>query len=236
MDPNSAECYTGNSAHGVITCPTTRFKGTKEIDLMVQFQSLTTVFIFLASWVSANVKPGSVGKEEFSGWPRELFAIGTLGNEKSAENLAKIIIPEQENPSSSSPPSTQHLAPGEIWSLQELISVLGKQEENNLPEELTRFSEEIQEESNGAEGGSFQCTTKWREQSFDGSKNVLIRKKSLSFLLKNIFLCRSGFPPWPSLRDPPPEPRIEKVTYVAVVTCRSETISRRGFEKNLNFI
>ncbi|KAK4756875.1 hypothetical protein SAY87_007002 [Trapa incisa] len=93
--------------------------------------------------------------------------------------------------------------------------MLGKQKENNHPEELVRFSEELQQKEldGAAEGGSHQCTTKWRDQSSDVSKNAIIRKKSLTFLLK-IFLCRSGFPSIPILRDPPPEPRIEKVMLI----------------------
>lgn len=170
------------------------------------------------------MKPESASEEEFSDWPQGLFAIGTLGNEKSTENPGSKIIPQQGNTSSS--PSTQYLTPGEIGSIQELISLLGEQEESDLPEELKEFSEGLLEESNGAVGGSLQCTTKWRDQHFDGSKIVFIRNRPLSFLLKKIFFCRSGFPPIPSLRDPPPEPRIEKVTNVATATCRSEIISR----------
>ncbi|GKE66873.1 hypothetical protein Tco_1521034, partial [Tanacetum coccineum] len=36
-------------------------------------------------------------------------------------------------------------------------------------------------------------------------------KKSISFLLKKIFVCSSGFPTIPSLRDPLPESRMEKI-------------------------
>ncbi|KAA8523344.1 hypothetical protein F0562_009767 [Nyssa sinensis] len=40
--------------------------------------------------------------------------------------------------------------------------------------------------------------------------NNAIGRKSLSFLLKKMFLCRSGFTPAPSLRETLPESRMEK--------------------------
>ncbi|XP_021638937.1 protein DEEPER ROOTING 1 [Hevea brasiliensis] len=42
-------------------------------------------------------------------------------------------------------------------------------------------------------------------------KKAAIRKKSISFLLKNIFVCRSEFAPQPSLRDTLQESRMEKL-------------------------
>ncbi|RWW54863.1 hypothetical protein BHE74_00038535 [Ensete ventricosum] len=45
-----------------------------------------------------------------------------------------------------------------------------------------------------------------------GNRNA-VKKKSLSFLLKKIFVCGSGFEPPPSFRDPIPEPRIEKISF-----------------------
>ena len=47
------------------------------------------------------------------------------------------------------------------------------------------------------------------------SNNKAIGKKSVSFLLKKIFLCGAGLGPAPSLRDPmpsPPQTRMEKVS------------------------
>lgn len=45
----------------------------------------------------------------------------------------------------------------------------------------------------------------------DSSKKA-IGKKSISFLLKKIFVCRSGFAPQPSLRDTLQESRMERVS------------------------
>ncbi|RRT37390.1 hypothetical protein B296_00046471 [Ensete ventricosum] len=52
-----------------------------------------------------------------------------------------------------------------------------------------------------------------------GNRNA-VKKKSLSFLLKKIFVCGSGFEPPPSFRDPIPEPRIEKILK-AILTKKS---------------
>lgn len=42
-------------------------------------------------------------------------------------------------------------------------------------------------------------------------KNNGIRQRSISFLLKKMFLCHGGFASTPSLREPVPESRMEKV-------------------------
>ncbi|KAI3933931.1 hypothetical protein MKX01_028257 [Papaver californicum] len=56
--------------------------------------------------------------------------------------------------------------------------------------------------------------SKRKDVSFDGNNNGAIKKKSISFLLKKIFVCSSGFAPVaPSLRDQMqlPESRMEKL-------------------------
>lgn len=49
------------------------------------------------------------------------------------------------------------------------------------------------------------------------SNKKSIGKKSVSFLLKKMFVCRSGFAPTPGLRDTLPESRMEKVIFVNLV-------------------
>lgn len=39
----------------------------------------------------------------------------------------------------------------------------------------------------------------------------LIKQKSISFIVKNMFICRSGFTPAPKLTNPVPESKMEKV-------------------------
>lgn len=52
-----------------------------------------------------------------------------------------------------------------------------------------------------------------RDLCFDNSKSG-IGKKSLSFLLKKMFVCRSGFQHTPTFKDPlPAESRMEKVNF-----------------------
>ncbi|XP_038994983.1 protein NEGATIVE GRAVITROPIC RESPONSE OF ROOTS-like [Hibiscus syriacus] len=48
----------------------------------------------------------------------------------------------------------------------------------------------------------------------EDSKRKAIGKKSISFLLKKMFICSSGFSPAPSLRDTPQESRMEKLLRV----------------------
>lgn len=50
------------------------------------------------------------------------------------------------------------------------------------------------------------------------TKRKSIGKKSISFLLKKMFMCRSGFAPAPNLKDTFQESRMEKVT-VDVFSC-----------------
>ena len=50
-----------------------------------------------------------------------------------------------------------------------------------------------------------------KKKKKNNNNKVNIGKKSISFLLKNMFVCRSGFAPAPSLRDTLQESRMEKV-------------------------
>jgi hypothetical protein len=55
----------------------------------------------------------------------------------------------------------------------------------------------------------------------ENNKKKAIGKKSISFLLKKIFVCRSGFAPQPSLRDTLQESRMEKVCLLCSFACMS---------------
>lgn len=58
-----------------------------------------------------------------------------------------------------------------------------------------------------------------------------IRKTSLKLLLKKMFVCHSGFVPTPSLRDPFPETRMEKVYRHPIVLILIQYQSLREKEK-----
>ncbi|KAK9274878.1 hypothetical protein L1049_022132 [Liquidambar formosana] len=139
-------------------------------------------------------------KEEFSDWPQGLLAIGTFGNNDLKED------PERHNlqgNSSSSQDHLQDLTPEEVVKLQkELKLLLHKQNEysstaesatHNLP--LDKFlncpsSLEVDRTNSDAFADDFE------QQRWSSPK---------------MFVCRSGFAPAPSLRDPLPESRMEKI-------------------------
>lgn len=172
------------------------------------------------------------GKEEFSDWPDGLLAIGTFGNNLN-EDLERSNV--QGNAESSSHEYLHGLTSEELENLQELTSLMLsnkqadelsasaaelKQVSNHLPYRQPNLGAETtssngnSEESNDRYGGlqhnNDVVLRRGKDICLDNTKTV-ISKKSLSFLLKKIFVCRSGFYHAPSLRDPIPESRMEKV-------------------------
>lgn len=167
-------------------------------------------------------------REEFSDWPHNLLAIGTFGNNKEiTENLDK-----QEDPSSSE--EITDFTPEEIGKLQKELTKLLRRKPNvekeiselpldrflNCPSSLEvdrRISNALCSESNDKEEEDIEKTLsviidKCKDICADKGKKA-IGKKSISFLLKKIFVCRSGFAPPPSLRDTLQESRMEKVPF-----------------------
>lgn len=142
--------------------------------------------------------------------------------------------PESRNlqgnlPSSQDP--LQDLTPEEVGKLhKELKSLFRKQvseEHGSIPEldnphllldKILKFdtenSDEPTDDSKPKDGCIQPCSSlvisRGKDVCLDSSKSA-IRKKSLSFLLKKKFVCRSGFAPIHSLKDPVPESRTDKV-------------------------
>ncbi|KAJ8755802.1 hypothetical protein K2173_024347 [Erythroxylum novogranatense] len=176
-------------------------------------------------------------REEFSDWPHELLTIGTFGNAELKQNIV-IQEEEQVHPEHQSPSTTddglEDFTPEEIGKLQkELTKLLSKKptserekekEIANLP--LDRFLNcpttlEVSRRISNT------CTSAIDEKEDDiertisvilgRCKNICenkkkeIGKKSISFLLKKMFVCRSGFSPQPRLRDTLQESRMEKL-------------------------
>ncbi|XAR51072.1 hypothetical protein NMG60_11005601 [Bertholletia excelsa] len=169
-------------------------------------------------------------REEFSDWPHGLLAIGTFGN-----NSLK--VDPQSQPSSRQPP--QDLSPEEVAELQKQLKLLFSKQfssESSLvvePEahdfqlESFNFPLDLEDDSSKEDAVSGDSKEKIgqlerigslildREKAVlvDQSKNA-IRKRSLSFLLKKMVLCRGGFAPSLSLRDPMPDKSImEKILW-----------------------
>lgn len=170
-------------------------------------------------------------REDFSDWPNGLLAIGTFGNSNVKESRNLETQQPVEDPSSS--PDLSDFTQEEVGKLQkELTKLLTckstrkiEKEPTELP--LDRFlncpsslevdrrissfvSTDLDDRDEEIERTISVIIRKCKEICKDNSKKA-IGKKSISFLLKKIFVCQSGFAPSPSLRDTLPESRMEKV-------------------------
>ncbi|KAK6139680.1 hypothetical protein DH2020_026568 [Rehmannia glutinosa] len=162
-------------------------------------------------------------KEEFSDWPNSLLSIGTFGNSnlKQPENfstqhventtpedieevdkqLIRLLLNKQISLDSSFPgeSETQNL------SVEKFLDCLREDEKKtdestrNLLENKDRYLQRAT--SIVHRGGNADIRS-------DKKKNG-IGKRSLSFLLKKVFVCRGGFAPRPVLRDPLPDPKLD---------------------------
>ena len=154
----------------------------------------------------------------------------------------------QGNLQSSSQDHLQDLTPEELGELhKELKSLFHKQvsaEHDSTPEQdinyphllsykildiHTENSDEPTDDLKQKDGHHFQSgsslvISREKDVCLDNRKSA-IGKKSLSFLLKKMFVCRNGFSPTHSLRDPVPESKMDKVcnhiyfTIPITITC-----------------
>lgn len=173
-------------------------------------------------------------KEEFNDWPHGLLAIGTFGNNDLSENQGSQNVEDDEQSVS---PDLAEFTPEEVGKLEkELTKLLSRKpaaaakavgDAANLP--LDRFlncpsSLEVDRRISNTLSTDFNdrddeqdidrtirlILGRCRDASMERNKKA-IGKKSVSFLLKKMFVCASGFAPAPNLRDPFPESRMEKV-------------------------
>ncbi|KAJ6805066.1 uncharacterized protein M6B38_182000 [Iris pallida] len=174
-------------------------------------------------------------KEEFSDWPQSLLSIGTFGNSGQKESLDRQNPPENLHSSQ----NLSDFSVEEVVKLQKELTKLlthkpksstdGSEkggERANHP--LNRFlncpsSLEVERRDclrlcgdldGGENNGDLSPNTRIilnKAKDILADKSNAIRKKSLTFLLKKMFVCRSGFTQPPSLRDPLPESRMEKL-------------------------
>ncbi|KAJ6704187.1 hypothetical protein OIU85_030045 [Salix viminalis] len=170
-------------------------------------------------------------REEFSDWPRGLLAIGTFGNNELRDNNE--IQDAEGDPSPSD--DLQDFTPEEIGKLQkELTKLLTRKPSSqdkekeiaNLP--LDRFLNcpsslevdrrisntaisDVDKHEDDIERTISVILGRCKDICEKYNKKKDIGKKSISFLLKKIFVCTSGFAPQPSLRDTLHESRMEKL-------------------------
>ncbi|KAI3455640.1 hypothetical protein Pfo_012303 [Paulownia fortunei] len=176
-------------------------------------------------------------KEEFRDWPHGLLAIGTFGNtdlrdkqEIQVEQNPVSEIPQEEQCSS---PDFSEFTAEEVGKLQkELTKLLSRKQASKAEEPiadlpLDRFlncpsslevdrtaSNRFSTYSDDKDEEEIDRTIRiilGRCKDVCEKKKKTIGKKSLSFLVKKMFVCRSGFAPTPSLRDTLQESRMEKL-------------------------
>ncbi|XP_042023950.1 protein DEEPER ROOTING 1-like isoform X1 [Salvia splendens] len=197
-------------------------------------------FNWMQSKFNGDKRPNSVTnhkmkeppKEEFSDWPHGLLTIGTFGNTAPTDSKEEIQAAEEQ----CSSPDLSEFTVEEVGKLQkELKKLLTRKpaaEEQpadlpldrflNCPSSLevdrtnsNRFStysddkdeEEIDRTIRIILGRCKDVCDKKKKKK----KNKTIGKKSLAFLVKKVFACRSGFVPAPSIRDTLQESRMEKL-------------------------
>ncbi|KAL1810622.1 protein DEEPER ROOTING 1 isoform X1 [Daucus carota subsp. sativus] len=171
-------------------------------------------------------------KEEFSDWPEGLLNIGTFGDSKLPENAERKNLQDDDQPLDH---ELAEFSPEEVSKLEkELTKLLSKKpvpkvdgETANLP--LDRFMNcpsSLEVDRRISTSLCSDLNDKDEEDDINRTIRVIlgrcrdacmetkkksIGKKSLSFLLKKMFVCRSGFAPAPSLRDTFQESRMEKL-------------------------
>uniref|UniRef100_A0A7N0TZ11 Uncharacterized protein n=1 Tax=Kalanchoe fedtschenkoi TaxID=63787 RepID=A0A7N0TZ11_KALFE len=186
-----------------------------------------------APWKNCPLKKEAV-KEELSDWPRGLLTIGTFGSDEPGE------IPHREE---EDPASSPDFTPQEVCKLRDELKKLlsrksaskntNREIRDQLP--LDKFlncpsSLEVERRIRSSFGceADFNRTIsailgKCKEVSAANKKKD-IGKKSISFLLKKMF---AAFAPGPSLRDPLPESRMEKLLRAVIYKTRFPQPSAR---------
>ncbi|MBA0569833.1 hypothetical protein Golob_003534, partial [Gossypium lobatum] len=182
-------------------------------------------------------------REEFSDWPHGLLAIGTFGNNELKENPESqstiqqdpIEIQDQEPCSSD---DLQEFTVEEVGKLQKELTKLLSRKPNpdtkkevaslpldrflNCPSSLEvdrRFSNAVCSDAGERSEEDIDRTIsiilgRCKDIRGEDNKKKAIGKKSISFLLKKMFVCSGGFPPTPPLRDTLQESRMEKLLRV----------------------
>ncbi|PKA54050.1 hypothetical protein AXF42_Ash016215 [Apostasia shenzhenica] len=194
--------------------------------------------------------------EEFSDWPHGLLAIGTCGRNELKSEQEHV----QELPQGLDSDFTIE----EVANLQKELSKLlknkskwGKTDEDtgkdkanlpldkflNCPSSLEvdrasslRLTDDVED---GGDGGDLSPDSRIilsKARYLLAENHNLIKKKPISFLLKSLFVCRSGFSLAPSLRDPIAELKIEKalkiILYKKIYPQSSTTMAMKKYLEN----
>ncbi|XP_052184096.1 protein DEEPER ROOTING 1 [Diospyros lotus] len=172
-------------------------------------------------------------KEEFSDWPHGLLAIGTFGNHGLKDNPQSHENLHQDNPSSSDD-DLSDFTPEEVGQLQKELTKLLRRKpavskaegDQNADLPLDRFLNCPSSLEVDRRISTTVCSDHDEEEDIDRTIRVIIDrckdvcmeknkkaigKKSISFLLKKMFVCSTGFAPARSLKDTLQESRMEKL-------------------------
>ncbi|XP_050260954.1 protein DEEPER ROOTING 1 [Quercus robur] len=170
-------------------------------------------------------------KEELSDYHHGLLAIGTFGEHNLKDDQVRRNL---EGNLSSSEDHLQDLTLEELGKLLKGLNLLlHEQVESTCCKESEAINLQLLDRESSLEAGLLKVDinscldeSKSKDSSLQRSTSIILKrgkyigsdnikaaigKKSLSFLLKKIFVCRSGFSPAPNLRDQLPELRMEKI-------------------------
>ncbi|XP_073109494.1 protein NEGATIVE GRAVITROPIC RESPONSE OF ROOTS-like [Elaeis guineensis] len=175
-----------------------------------------------------------IRKDEFSDWPQALLTIGTFGNSESKEDTATYDSSEDLHSLQDQPDLMleevikfqKELA--KLLALKPKSSTDGSEmgcEKNKVPlnqfrncsssldidqKSCLKFCDGLDDEDNCENSPNSKIILN-RAKKLLADHSSAIKKKSISFLLKKMFACNSGFGPAHNLRDPFPESKIEKL-------------------------
>ncbi|XP_062148687.1 protein NEGATIVE GRAVITROPIC RESPONSE OF ROOTS-like [Alnus glutinosa] len=188
-------------------------------------------FQILSNWIQNKLNGRSGSKKSslisatdhklqeplFSDKHHGLLAIGTLGNKNLKDHPPERSINLEGNPSSSQDDHLQEFTSEELGKLQNELNLLLHCSVESEANNHHQLDKSLDRESNSKDS-SIQRSTSNIVLNSTGKDDVCLEntkggigKKSLSFVLKKMFVCRSGLPPAPSLRDPLTESRMEKI-------------------------
>ncbi|PSS07308.1 Polyketide synthase 19, partial [Actinidia chinensis var. chinensis] len=185
---------------------------------------------------ATNLTKHEPPKEEFSDWPHGLLAIGTFGNHDPKENPETHQNLPQNSPSSSED-DLSDFTPEEVGQLQKELKKLlrrkpppSKMETEstaadlpldrflNCPSSLevdrrisTTVCSDYGDKEEDIDRTIRVIIDRCKDVCMEKKNKKAIGKKSISFLLKKMFVCRGGFAPASSLRDTLQESRMEKL-------------------------
>ncbi|XP_073010714.1 protein DEEPER ROOTING 1-like [Typha latifolia] len=179
---------------------------------------------------SCNATIPDAPKDEFSDWPQSFLAIGTFGNSELKEVIQKVDSPGK----ALSSPDRSNFTLEEVIKLQKELNKLltpkhksssdGSQtlEQDNAPldrllqcqsssNDSRKVDNESRKENSCDQSPSHSKIILNKAGDFLADNHNALKQRSISFLLKKMFVCKGGFTPVSEFRDPLPESRMEKL-------------------------